>query len=108
MNSSRAEARGQADGSSSAGRSGSRPGNARHSSITRVLAMSASVGGTRPSAAASRSSPAKEMKHSYRARSPSRSQARAGISPSVGTEVARNALPVVMSRSFRQPITSVA
>ena len=76
--------------------------------MTRVRAMSASVGGTRPATAASRSWPAKAMKHSYRWRSPSRSQARAGISPSVGTELARNAVPVVMSRSFRYPITSAA
>ena len=76
--------------------------------MTRVLAMSASVGGTRPAAAASRSWPAKAMKHSYCWRSPSRSQARAGISHSAGTEVARNAVPVVMSRSRRYPITSAA
>ena len=106
MNSSRACARGHADGSSSAGRSGSRPGKARHSSITRVRAMSASLGGTRPAAVVSRSWRAKETKRSYCERRPSRSQARAGMSHSAGTDVARKAVAVVMSRSFRYPITS--
>jgi len=108
MNSSRAWARGQADGSSSAGRSGSRPGKARHPSITRVRAMSASTGGTCPAAVVSRSWRAKETNRSYCERSPSRSQARAGMSHSAGTDEARKAVAVVMSRSFRYPITSAA
>jgi hypothetical protein len=66
------------------------------------------MGGTCPAAVVSRSCRAKAMKPSYRARRPSRSQARAGMSHSAGTEVARNAVPVVMSRSFRYPITSAA
>jgi hypothetical protein len=101
MNSSRASARGHADGSSSAGRSGSRPGKARHSSITLVRAMSAFMGGTCPAAVVSRNWRAKAMKRSYRERRPSRSQARSGMSHSAGTDVARKAVAVAMSRSFR-------
>ena len=66
------------------------------------------MGGTCPAAVVSRSWRANEIKCSYCPRSPSRSQARAGMSHSAGTDVARNAVAVVMSRSFRYPITSAA
>ena len=66
------------------------------------------MGGTCPAAVMSRSWRANAMNRSYCDRRPSRSQARSGMSPSAGTDVARNAVAVVMSRSFRYPITSAA
>jgi len=66
------------------------------------------MGGTCPAAVMSRSWRANAMNRSYCERSPPRSQARAGMSHSAGTDVARNAVAVVMSRSFRYPITSSA
>ena len=66
------------------------------------------MGGTCPAAVMSRSWRANAMNRSYCERSPPRSQARAGMSHSAGTDVARKAVAVVMSRSFRYPITSAA
>ena len=64
MNSSLAVPRGQASGSSSSGRSGSRAGKARHSFITRVRATRASAMLILPASVWSRSMPANVLNSS--------------------------------------------